>query len=129
MTSMALASEAARKLVAEVVDSFEKLEIVVYVHRSGYAAKSPSDIAKGMSINIPLAEIEQCVDALEARHVLEPGGPWSDSVKALVELYDKDRIEVLNLITRSALARAGRQTASVFADAFVLRKKKGDPDA
>jgi hypothetical protein len=126
---MALAPEAARKLVAEVVDSFEKLEIVVYVHRSGYAAKTPAEIAKGLSINIPLPEIEQCVDALSARHVLDPAGPWAESVKALVELYDKDRIEVLNLITRSALARAGRQSANVFADAFVLRKKKGDPDA
>jgi hypothetical protein len=126
---MALASEAARKLVAEVVDSFEKLEIVVYVHRSGYAAKSPAEIAKGLSINIPLNEIEQCVEALNARHVLDPSGPWAESVKALVELYEKDRIEVLNLITRSALARAGKQSANVFADAFLLRKKKGDPDA
>ncbi len=126
---MAVASEAARKLVAEVVDSFEKLEIVVFVHRSGYATVNPADIARGLSINIPLPEIEQCVDALRARHVLEPDGPWAEPVKALVELYDKDRIEVLNLITRSALARAGRQSANVFADAFLLRKKKGDPDA
>jgi hypothetical protein len=29
-------------------------------------------------------------------------------VAALVEMYDRDRIEVMNLITRSALARAGR---------------------
>lgn len=125
---MALAPEAARKLVAEVVDSFEKLEIVVYVHRSGYAAKSPAEIAKGLSINLPLHEIEQCVEALQSRDVLDPGGPWAESVKALVELYDKDRIEVLNLITRSALARVGKQSANVFADAFVLRKKKGDHD-
>jgi len=114
--------------VAEVVDSFEKLEIVVYVHRSGYAALTPAEIARGLSISIPLAEVEQCVQALDAKHVLEPDGPWAASVAALVDLYEHDRIEVLNLITRSALARAGRQTASVFADAFVLRKKKGEPD-
>jgi hypothetical protein len=103
----------ARRLVAEVVDSFEKLEIVVYVHRS---------------ISLPLAEVEVCVQALQARHVLEPNGPWATSVAALVEMYDKDRIEILNLITRAALARVQKQTASVFADAFLLRKKKGDPD-
>jgi hypothetical protein len=118
----------ARRLVSEVVDTFEKLEIVVYVHRSGYSVRTPAEIAKALSISIPLAEVEQCVQVLQAKHVLEPDGPWAESVAALVELYEHDRIEVLNLITRSALARAGRQTASVFADAFVLRKKKGDPD-
>ena len=118
----------ARRLVSEAVDSFEKLEIVVYVHRSGYAVRTPAEIAKALSISIPLLEVEQCVAALQTKHVLVPGGPWADSVAALVELYEHDRIEVLNLITRSALARAGRQTAHLFADAFVLRKKKGDPD-
>jgi hypothetical protein len=118
----------ARRLVAEVVDSFEKLEIVVYVHRSGYAAQTPEAIAKGLSISLPLHEVEVCVQALQARHVLEPNGPWATSVAALVEMYDKDRIEILNLITRAALARVQKQTASVFADAFLLRKKKGDPD-
>ncbi len=118
----------ARRLVAEVVDSFEKLEIVVYVHRSGYASRTPAEIAKGLSISIPLAEVEHCVQALQAKEVLEPDGPWAESVAALVELYEHDRIEVLNLITRSALARAGRRAANVFADAFVLRRKKGETD-
>jgi hypothetical protein len=118
----------ARRLVSEVVDSFEKLEIVVYVHRSGYAVLTPAEIAKGLSISIPLHEVELCVHALQAKRVLEANGPWTVSLAALVEMYDRDRIEVLNLITRSALAKAGRQTANVFADAFVLRKKKGDPD-
>jgi hypothetical protein len=118
----------ARRLVSEVVDSFEKLEIVVYVYRSGYAVQTPAEIAKGLSISIPLQEVETCVHALQAKHVLDPSGPWAPSVAALVEMYDRDRIEILNLITRTALARAGRQTAHVFADAFVLRKKKGEPD-
>lgn len=118
----------ARRLVAEVVDSFEKLEIVVYVHRSGYTSRTPAEIVRGLSISIPLAEIEQCVQALQAKHVLDVDGPWAASVAALVELYEHDRIEVLNLITRSALARAGRRAANEFADAFVLRRKKGDPD-
>ena len=48
----------------------------------------------------------------------------------VVATYDDDRIEVLNLMTRTALARVRKQAARAFADAFVLRpKKKGDPDA
>jgi hypothetical protein len=122
--------DAARKLVAEVVDSFEKLEIVVFVHRSGYRVTAPADIAKGVSIALPIAEIEECVTALNDADVLDPKGPWSKAVSALVELYERDRIEVLNMITRSTLARARKESARVFADAFVLRKrKKEEPDA
>ena len=45
-------------------------------------------------------------------------------------MYDDDRIEVLNLMTRAAMDRVRKEAARVFADAFVLRpKKKGDPDA
>jgi hypothetical protein len=119
----------ARRLVAEIVDSFEKLEIVVYVHRSGYTSQAPEQIAKGLSISIPLHEVELCVAALHDRNVLDANGPWATAVAALVEMYDRDRIEILNLITRAALARVQKQSASVFANAFVLRKKKGDPDA
>lgn len=45
-------------------------------------------------------------------------------------MYDDDRIEVLNLMTKTALARVRKEAARVFADAFVLRpRKKRDPDA
>ena len=121
--------DAAYKLVAQVVDSFEKLEIVVFVHRSGYRVTAPADIAKGVSIALPVAEIEECVASLNHTGVLDPKGPWASAVAALVEMYDHDRIEVLNMITRSTLARVRKQSARVFADAFVLRKKKKEPDA
>lgn len=120
--------EAARKLVTDAVDSFEKLEIVVFVHRSGYTQRTPAEIVKGLPISLPLHEVEQCVQELQSKHILDPGGPRADAVAALVEMYDHDRIEVLNLITRAALARAGKESARLFADAFVLRKKKGDSD-
>jgi hypothetical protein len=44
-------------------------------------------------------------------------------------MYDADRIQVLNLLTKTALDRVRRQAARVFADAFVIKpsKKKGDP--
>jgi hypothetical protein len=123
--------DAARKLVADIVDSFEKLEIVVFVHRSGYRVTAPAEIAKGVSIALPIAEIEHCVAALNGARVLELKGPWAPAVAELVELYDHDRIEVLNMITRSTLARARKESARLFADAFVLRKKKKEeePDA
>jgi hypothetical protein len=119
----------ARRLLADVIDSFEKLEILVFVYRSGYQVTSPSEIAKALSL--PTDEVDQCVRALTQQRVLDPRGPQADAVAALVQMYEDDRIEVLNTMTKMALARVRKEAARVFADAFVLRpaKKKGDPDA
>lgn len=121
-------TEAARRLIGAVIDSFEKLEIVVHVQRAGYRVLPAAELAK--AISLPVDEVEACLPVLRAHGVLDPQGPWRADVDALVKLYDEDRIEVLNLMTRTALDRVRKQAARVFADAFVLRpKKKGDPDA
>jgi hypothetical protein len=120
--------EAARRLISEKIDSFEKLEIVVYLHRSGYAATTPAEIAKATSMATD--EVTKCMHELKAQGVLDPSGPWAPAIATLSRMYDEDRIEVLNLMTNTALARVRKEAARVFADAFVLRpKKKGDPDA
>ena len=121
-------TEAVRELFREVVDSFEKLEIVVHVIRAGSAVAAPADIAK--ALGIPLDEVETAVRQLRSEGVFDPSGPWAPAVSQLLEMYDADRIQVLNLLTKTALERVRKQAARVFADAFVLRpgKKKGDDD-
>jgi hypothetical protein len=121
--------QAARRLLADVIDSFEKLEILVYVYRSSYQVRSTSEIAKALSL--PTDEVDQAVRSLTQQGVLDPSGPQAGAVAALVQMYEDDRIEVLNTMTKMALARVRKEAARVFADAFVLRppKKKGDPDA
>jgi hypothetical protein len=117
-----------RALIVEAIDSFEKLEIVVHVYRSGYATKSPGAVAKATSLAVD--EVTRCMHELERDGVLDAAGRWAQAVAALVRMYDDDRIEVLNLMTRTALARVRKEAARVFADAFVLRtNKKEDPDA
>ncbi|HEY5925233.1 MAG TPA: hypothetical protein VIV11_26300 [Kofleriaceae bacterium] len=129
MSAGAAEIQAVTRLIEQVIDSFEKLEIVVFVSRSGFAVKpQAADIAK--SLSLPTDEVDKCMKTLERDGVLQPAGPWRTAVDALVKMYDDDRIEVLNLMTRTALARVRKQAARAFADAFVLRpKKKGDPDA
>jgi len=121
--------EAVRDLLSEVVDSFEKLEIVVHVVREGSALAAPADIAK--AVGMPVDEVEQCVRYLRGEGVFDPSGPWAPAVTALLDMYDNDRIQLLNLLTKTALDRVRKQAARAFADAFVLKpaKKKGDPDA
>lgn len=121
-------TQAAKRLIAEVIDSFEKLEIVVHVHRAGFQVKPAAEIAK--AIAMPVDEVDKCMRALQRDGVLDASGPWRAALDALVQMYDSDRIEVMNLMTRTALERVRKEAARVFADAFVIRpKKKGDPDA
>jgi hypothetical protein len=120
--------QAARRLIDEVIDSFEKLEIVVHLHRLDFAATPAPEIAKALSL--PGDEVDRALQDLDRERVLERNGPWRAAVDALVQMYDTDRIEVLRLMTKTALERVRKHAARVFADAFVLRpKKKGDPDA
>jgi hypothetical protein len=128
MPSSSADTQAVKRLVAEVIDSFEKLEIAVYVHKSGFKAAVPAEVASATSV--PLHEISKCVKVLTDAGVLDAKGPWRTALDALVQMYDDDRIEVLNLMTRTALDRVRKEAARVFADAFVLRpKRKGDSDA
>jgi hypothetical protein len=128
MSTSARDTQAVKRLIAEVIDSFEKLEIVVHMHRHGFAATPAAEIAKALSL--PAGEVDRCLQVLDRERVLEHDGPWRSAVDALVTMYDEDRIDVLNLMTRTALERVRKEAARVFADAFVLRpKKKGDPDA
>ena len=129
MPASAADTQAVRRLLTEVIDSFEKLEIVMHVHRASFQLAPVRDIAK--AISLPVDEVDSCVHALKAEGVFDPAGPWRSSIDALVKMYDDDRIEVLNLMTSTSLERVRKQAARVFADAFVIRptKKKGDPDA
>ena len=127
MSSSSVDKQAVRRLLTDAVDSFEKLEIVVHVYRAEWTVAPAPTIAK--AISMPLDEIERCVDQLRGDGVLDRNGPWSTAVESLVQMYDDDRIEVLNLMTSSALDRVRKEAARVFADAFVIRpKKKGDSD-
>jgi hypothetical protein len=119
--------QAARKLIDEVIDSFEKLEIVLHVHRTGLSVVNTREIAEAIPMSVE--DVEKCVRKLRAERVFEPDGPWASALTALVQLYEDDRLEVLNYMTKRALARVRQDAARTFADAFVLRpKKKGDPD-
>jgi hypothetical protein len=122
-------TQAIQRLLAQVVDSFEKLEIVLHVHRSGFALKpAAADIAKALALSVE--DVQKCITTLERGRVLDPAGPWRSAIEDLAALYEEDRIQVLDLMTRTSLNRVRQEAARVFADAFVLRpKKKGDPDA
>src|SRR5690606_9976712 len=89
--------QAVRRLLADVIDSFEKLEIAIHVYRSGFKTPVARELAK--TISVPLDEVESSLQALKAANLLNPQGPWRSALDALIKLYDDDRIEVMNLMT------------------------------
>lgn len=128
MTDKPIDKVAARRLIAEAVDSFEKLEVLSYAVRTGYGVLDPDAIST--ETGIPSDEVRASIALLRKARVLEPDGPWKEAVQALVAMYDEDRAVVLHLLSRAALDRVRSQAARVFSDAFLITpKKKGDPDA
>ena len=121
--------ELVRALITEAVDSFEKLEVLVHIVKAGNAVAPSNEIAKALAMSVD--DVEQCVRALRNAGVFDTSGPSAPAVNALLQMYDNDRIGVLELMTKLALDRVRKQAARVFADAFVIKpaKKKGDNDA
>ncbi len=103
-------------LLTDIVNSFEKLDLVVYLHRQGYSARPASAIGSQLALAPGIV-----VEALAALHragvvgtlhqdgggwSLDRSGPWVDTIEVLVTLYDIDRAELLNLMRQVAFDAA-----------------------
>ena len=129
------ADELVRELAVQVLDSFEKLEVVTCLARKR-TAMSQDELASALRIERtelvePLAALasEQVIAATVSGYELVDGGKWTKHVGQLASLYEEDRIAVVTIMSEAALSRLRRQANRAFADAFVIRaKKKGDSD-
>lgn len=128
---------AAQRLLAEIVDSFEKLELVVQLHRVRAEPHTTNELAQAISLTQDLvagglsALLGAGVVRRDGKHkwILDSDGEWANHVDALVHAYEEDRLLVMDAMTRLALQRIRGQAAQVFADAFLLRHpKKRKPD-
>src|ERR1043165_3675675 len=127
--------ELVRELAVEILDSFEKLEVVTCLVRKA-AAMSADDLAAALRLDRselvePLASLarDQVIAAGPRGHEIIEGGTWTQHVRELSKLYEDDRIAVVTIMSEAALARLRRQANRAFADAFVIRaKKKGGQD-
>ncbi|MGE0547940.1 MAG: hypothetical protein AB7O24_00835 [Kofleriaceae bacterium] len=124
------------KLLAEVVDSFEKLELLLRLYDDPSITHTMETIASQFSL--PEEVTRDALSALSATGVVrsddrgwqfDGSSPWASEVKDLAQLYETDRHAILKRLTELALARMRSRTARRFANAFMLRPRKpGDPD-
>ena len=127
-------------MLAEMVDSSEKLEVVAYLYRARYRAKTTRMIAAALSL--PSRAVAEALSALlhaglvrttdqdGAGWWLDPNNPSAATVETLVTLYAKDRLGLLKLMTRVALDRVRAEAARVFPEQIEIRirKRTCDPE-
>jgi hypothetical protein len=123
------------ELVANRVDSFEKLEIIIALHRATRSTMSIADLVGDLKLARDIV-LQAVTDLREASLVdVSAGGdvqllpPTSEdraAVAELVRLYETDRLAIIKKLSEVALNRIRNMASRAFADAFVLRKKPKD---
>jgi hypothetical protein len=122
------------ELAGEVLDSFEKLDLLLRLHRAAAPLALDALVAELSIVKDELAlALDQLVgDGVVCRdgagYAVVRDGKWAAHVAALAELHHTDRMEVVTLMSKASVERLRRQAARAFSDAFVLRPKKGDRD-
>jgi sulfur relay (sulfurtransferase) DsrF/TusC family protein len=126
---------AARRLLGVSLDSFEKLEISIALHRTAAHTLSVPELCTRLKLSSRV--VDRGIDELTHAGVvrLADGAvrltldaqdvPAMDEIAAL---YDEDRLLVVRALTEIAMEKSRGMTARAFADAFQLRKKKEDDD-
>ena len=76
---------------------------------------------------LPSLERSQLVERDPVDHQIRVGAASADpSFTALMQAYDEDRAAVLAVLSSAVMQRLRNMAAQAFADAFVIRKKRGD---
>lgn len=100
-------------LLGSILDSFEKLEIVVYLHGRAIERCDTRSIGRHLQLD-PEVVVKTLADLVEANILcaprgddtgwwFDPDGPWTTTIDVLVELYTEDRNGLMRLIRRIAL--------------------------
>lgn len=129
---------AVTELLANRIDSFEKLDLVLALHAQPRATmtvealcralKLPRDVIRQTAIELRGAALMELTMSGEVQ-LLPPTSNDHQAVTELIQLYNEDRVTVVRAIGEIAVARLRRMASRAFADEFVMRKnprKDGD---
>lgn len=119
-------------LAADVVDSFEKLDVLVRLVDAPRPVSGDElaahIVANRSEIDRALAELvtSNAIAEQSDGYLLPPDGPWHEHVRALAALYREDRMDVVTIMSQASVQRLRSHAARAFADAFIIRSKKKD---
>lgn len=108
------------QLLERVIDSFEKLDITLFLYNARSESRSTSLIAQAVFLSprrmrdaiaaLSSAGIIRAVDAHRTGWWFDTTSHWSPNVEALARMYETSRSEVLELVTRRVLETVGAST-------------------
>ncbi|HEX3477699.1 MAG TPA: hypothetical protein VHT91_21910 [Kofleriaceae bacterium] len=122
-----------RALLVTKLDSYEKLEVMRALRTAGRTmSRSGLEAACRLSSDalddaLPDLERSKLIEHDPMHHGIRIGAAGADPCFAtLMQTYDEDRAAVLAVLSSAVMQRLRSMTARAFADAFVIRKKRGD---
>jgi hypothetical protein len=137
MTSDEVSAEV-RTLLRDHVESYEQLETLLLLHRDHGQALPAESVAS--TLNLPVALAAEALEHLHRCNLLDSrvaAGTRSFSFKKgnasveatvadLAHVYDVNRLAIINLMSANAIERVRTKAARVFADAFILGRRKDE---
>jgi len=124
------------ELLRECVPSFEGIEALLFLRSEAHREWPSLYISE--KLVIPVAVLEISLDVLADRGLIARNAgstdvTWryapadtsrDDVVTKLADLYEARRLDVMRVLTDLAVKRIRGQAARVFADSFVIQRKK-----
>lgn len=116
-----------RQILATEVDSFEKLEVLSWVHRAttGLDVNDPALDNAAMASTVADLLRDRLIEKRASVYVIGARGS-RPAVAELMMIHEVDRMLVVSELSTLAIERIRSMTSTAFANAFVLRKKRGD---
>jgi hypothetical protein len=118
------------------IESYEELEVILYLCDHDQALDAET-LAR--ELRIPVEGTQSALETLRQRGLVRcttgSGGSFryvprssaaDDLVKTLLAEYQRDRVHVVGLMTKSAMARLRSAALKTFADCFRLGRSKKD---
>ncbi len=132
----ALVDESLRAFLCDNVNSFEALEALLLLRRQSGRSCAAAEVADALSISGSDAKealaslcdrrmVQMDESQVNARFAYSPAeSHLQEQVDRLARAYEESRIDVLRAMNANAVERGERATLRLFADAFLLGRKK-----
>ena len=126
-------SPALRKLLDAHVESFEKLELLMFLLRSPAQRSTVGELSRALNLGgdevraiaLALSAGGLVASAADGRIALAPQRPEDEAaLDELERVYDEDKMALVTAIAETAMERLRNLAGRALADAFATRKKK-----
>jgi hypothetical protein len=127
-----------RQLLAARIETYDQVEVLLLLHASGDRSWASGDVAANLRIPVSAADaaLEHLCTTRLALAATGPAGqrfkyaPADESanqaVAELAKAHARNRVEIIQLLSSNAIERIRNEAIRLFADSFLLGRKKSD---